>query len=89
MRSHAQIIKDASGPHAVARLILPHVTATEITLQKRVRAWSVTGSIPGEYWPLLQRLGLATMDELGHDAAARKGISIPAANDDTRAEKAA
>lgn len=88
MRSHAQIITDAGGPHSVARLILPHVVAAEVTLQKRVRAWSVTGSIPGEYWPLLQRLGMATMDELGHDAAARKGISIPA-NDDSASERAA
>lgn len=88
MRSHAQIIADAGGPHAVARLVLPHVQATEVTLQKRVRAWTVTGSIPGEYWPLLQRLGAATMDELGHDAAFRKGIAIPA-NDDTATERAA
>ena len=89
MRSHAQIITDAGGPHAVARLVLPHVQATEVTLQKRVRAWAVTGSIPGDYWPLLQRLGTASMDELGHDAAFRKGIAIPAANDDVASERAA
>lgn len=81
MRTHADIIaKD--GPHSLARLIQPHVDADEVTVQKRVRAWAVTGSIPGEYWALLERLGVATVAELAQAAALRKGVSLPdAAND--------
>ena len=82
MRTHSQIIVDAAGPHAVARLILPHVDADEVTLQKRVRAWSVTGSVPGEYWALFERLGIGTTAEMAADAASRKGVTLPA-NDDT------
>lgn len=81
MRTHSQIITDAGGPHAIARLIIPHVEADEVTLQKRVRAWAVSKSIPGEYWSLLERLGIAAMSDLAGDAAARKGIAIPTAND--------
>lgn len=88
MRTHAQIITDANGPHAVARLIGPHVDADAVTLQKRVRAWAVTGSIPGEYWALIERLGLASISELAADAASRKGVMIPA-NDAAPAEAAA
>lgn len=88
MRTHSQIILDAAGPHAVARLILPHVEADEVTLQKRVRAWSVTGSVPGEYWALFERLGIATVEELATDAAARKGVALPA-NDTQSMERAA
>lgn len=88
MRTHYQII-DQHGPHAIARLILPHVDATEVTLQKRVRAWAVSKSIPGEYWPLLSRLNVASMEELAADAASRKGISVPPANDAQPQERAA
>lgn len=49
-------------------------------MQKRVRQWVVSKSIPGEYWPLLERLGIATMAELGADAASRKGITLPASS---------
>lgn len=86
MRTHSDIIGQA-GAHAIARLITPHVDADEVTVQKRVRAWAVTGSIPGEYWPLLERLGIAPMDELAADAASRKGISLPA-NDSSQPEAA-
>lgn len=78
MRSHKQIIADADGPHAVARLILPHVEADEVTLQKRVRAWVVSDSIPGEYWALLDTLGVAKLAELAATAASRKGVEPPA-----------
>lgn len=88
MRTHSQIITDAGGPHAIAKLILPHVEADEVTLQKRVRAWAVSKSIPGEYWSLLDRLSLATMVEMAGDAAARKGIALPA-NTGTPAQGAA
>ena len=86
MRTHADILSQ-HGPHAIARMILPHVEADEVTLQKRVRAWAVGGSIPGEYWGLLDRLGVASMDELAADAAARKGIVLPA--NDTSSQEAA
>lgn len=85
MRTHAEILD--TGPHAIARLIQPHVDADEITLQKRVRAWAVTGSIPGEYWALLERVGVATVDELARAAAARKGVALPA--NDTSSQEAA
>ena len=88
MRSHSQIIDDAAGPHAVARVVHPHVEADEVTVQTRVRAWAITGSIPGEYWTLLERLGLATVAELAAAAAARKGVAVPA-NDAQPQERAA
>lgn len=89
MRTHSQIIIDAGGPHAIARQIMPHVEADEVTLQKRVRAWAVTKSVPGEYWALLDRLGVASIKELAGDAAHRKGVSVPAANDAAPQEAAA
>lgn len=88
MRTHVQIISENGGPHAVARAILPHVDADEVTLQKRVRAWSVSQSIPGEYWALLERLGAATIAELAAAAAERKGVAVPA-NDATAQNVAA
>ena len=88
MRTHSKIISDAAGPHAVARKIAPHLTVDEITIQKRVRQWLVAKSIPGEYWVLLERLGIATIEELGCEAAGRKGVSLPA-NDARPHEEAA
>lgn len=76
MRSHADIL-NANGCHAIAQVIEPHVEGDLVTVQKRVRGWAVTGSIPGEYWALLDRLGFASIDELAFDAARRKGISTP------------
>ena len=78
MRSHKKIIADAGGPHQVARLIQQGVEADEVTLQKRVRAWDVSDSIPGEYWALLSDKGVATLDELAQAAGVRKGIAIAA-----------
>ena len=78
MRSHGQIITEAGGPHAVARMVHRHVEADEVTVQKRVRAWAVTGSIPGEYWALLDRLAVAPVAELAAAAADRKGVSLQA-----------
>jgi len=86
MRSHADIIKDANGPHAVARLIGAAIDADPATLESRTRAWNLNKSIPGEYWPLIASLGLATVDELALAAAARKGIP---ANDTSQTEAAA
>ena len=77
MRTHAQILTDAGGAHAVARLILPHIAVDEVTLQKRVRAWVVSKSIPGEYWALFESVGLASIAELAADAADRKGVALP------------
>lgn len=74
MRTHHQIIKDANGPHALARLIEPFVEGEQSVLESRCRGWSLNNSIPGEYWPLLASLGVASLDELAHAAAARKGI---------------
>jgi hypothetical protein len=88
MRTHTDIITDANGPHAVARLITPHVEADEVTVQKRVRAWVVSKSIPGEYWALLERLGVASMEELASEAASRKGVTLPA-NDTAASQEAA
>lgn len=88
MRAHDQIITDAGGPHALARKLLPHLTIDEVTLQKRVRAWALTPSIPGEYWPLLESLGVATVGELAAAAAVRKSIPL-AANDTTSQDRAA
>lgn len=82
MRSHAQIIADAGGPHRLARTLHPFLTIDEPTLQKRVRAWAVDPpSIPGEYWKLLSSLGIAQLDELAVAAARRKAIAIDRASD--------
>ena len=78
MRTHKQIIADAGGPHQVARLIQQGVEADETTLQKRVRAWDVSDSIPGEYWALLADKGVAGLEELAQAAGARKGIALAA-----------
>jgi hypothetical protein len=88
MRAHDQIITDAGGPHALARLLLPHLTIDEVTLQKRVRAWALTPSIPGEYWPLLASLSVASLEELAAAAAVRKAVPL-AANDASPQERAA
>lgn len=86
MRTHADIIRDANGPHAVARLLGTVIEADAATLESRARAWNLNKSIPGEYWPLIASLGLATLAELAAAAAARKGIP---ANDPTPHSEAA
>ena len=70
MRTHAQIL-DAAGQHSLAALLAPHLPDDLLTIQKRVRAWAVTDSIPGEYWALLEKLGIATVVELAEDAHER------------------
>lgn len=72
MRTHTQIIKDAGGPHAVASALAPFDQASLTTLQTRVRAWPINGSIPGDYWALFARLGFATVEELADAADARR-----------------
>lgn len=76
-RTHIDIIREAGGPHAMARLLHQHVDADESSMQKRVRQWNITGSIPGEYWALLESLSLADTAELAASAAERKGVSVP------------
>lgn len=85
MRTHAEIIADADGPHALARVIKPFLDAPQATIESRCRAWNLTGSIPGEYWPLLASLSVASLDELAHAAAARKGIPANDTTPETRA----
>jgi len=73
MRTHADIIKDAGGPHAIAAKLEAHDHAPLATLQSRVRAWSLKdGSIPGEYWALLEQLEIATIRELAEAAHSRR-----------------
>ena len=77
MRSHTDIIKDAGGPHAVARLLAEKIETDLPTLESRVRGWNLSKSIPGEYWPLLEALGVASLSEFAVAAASRKGIPSP------------
>lgn len=80
MRTHVEIIADAGGPGPLARLVQDHVEAEPETVRKRVNAWASSGSIPGEYWQLLDRLNVARVDELATAAAVRKNVSIPQAD---------
>jgi hypothetical protein len=85
MRTHASIIKDAGGPHAVGRRIA-ELTGDDLEkLQSRVRGWSLQDSVPGEYWPTFEAEGWATVQELSH-AAERKRLPALAA---ARAQDAA
>lgn len=72
MRSHHVILKDANGPHAVAQLLADKSGEPLSTVQSRVRGWSLQDSIPGEYWPILSDLGIASLEELAGAAEAKK-----------------
>lgn len=78
MRSHFTILKDAGGPHAVAQLISEKSGEALATVQSRVRGWSLSDSIPGEYWPVLEDLKVAALAELAGAAEARKLPDIAA-----------
>lgn len=72
MRTHASIIRDAGGAHAVARMLLPATGVAEATLQSRVRGWVLSSSIPGEYWSACAELGVAGLEELAAAAALKR-----------------
>lgn len=76
MRTHQQIIIDAKGPAAVARII----GAASGT----VKQWRRTDSIPAPYWQAFAHHELATLNELAAAAARRL-----TANDDTQSSEAA
>lgn len=76
MRTHIQIITDATGPHGLAQIIAPIIGGDPEVVRKRVWAWNKAESIPGEYWALLERSGVATVAELSEAAEARKLPSI-------------
>lgn len=79
MRTHFEIIKTAGGPHAVAAAIHESVGGELATLQSRVRGWSLQGSIPAEYWPMIEERGFATLKELANAQEARKLPDVAAA----------
>lgn len=72
IRTHTEIIKAHDGPGKVAALVHGEIGGDAEVIRKRVNSWSANNSIPGEYWPLIERLGLATLDELAAAAEARK-----------------
>ena len=75
MRTHAEIIEAAGGPHALAAKLGDALSVEAKTLESRVRGWNLKpASIPGEYWPLMASLGLSTVEELAAAAAERRGI---------------
>lgn len=63
MRTHAEIIKDATAPAVQGRLGLSLHT---------VRSWAQRDSIPADQWKPLADAGFATLDELAEAATARK-----------------
>lgn len=79
MRTHRQIIDDANGATAVAKLVMPRLPAgrwpSVAALANTVQAWkrqdNGAGSIPAEYWQVLDDLGVATLEELAAAKAAR------------------
>lgn len=78
MRTHRQILKDVGPTNVPARI------GREDLKVWTIRSWGHRDSIPSEWWMAFARAEITTLEELA-EAAARKS----AANDDTRAEKAA
>lgn len=72
MRTHSEVIEAAGGAHQLAQLITPILGAEAEVIRKRVWAWVKADSIPGEYWALLARSGVAEVSELAEAAEARK-----------------
>lgn len=72
MRTHSEVIEAAGGAHQLAQLIAPILGADGEVVRKRVWAWVKADSIPGEYWALLARSGIAEVSELAEAAEARK-----------------
>lgn len=71
MRTHIDIIHtaiepgtDNRGAHALGRVLHSLEGGDLVRIQKRVRAWLLQGSIPGDYWFTLERAGVATVREL-------------------------
>ncbi|MDP1598988.1 hypothetical protein [Phenylobacterium sp.] len=64
MRSHQQIITDANGPSAVARIV-----GAEAGTAKQ---WRRNDSIPAAYWAAMADAGLATLEELAVAAASKR-----------------
>lgn len=64
MRTHSQIISDAGGPSAAARLI--HAQPGT------VKQWRRLDSIPAPHWNALVTAKLATLKELADAAATRR-----------------
>jgi len=72
MRTHPQIISDLGGPLKVAGLVHADIGGDFEVVRKRVHAWNASGSIPGEYWTLLERSGAVSVAELAKAAERRK-----------------
>lgn len=76
MRTHSEVIEAAGGAHALAQIITPMLGADAEVIRKRVWAWVKGDSIPGEYWALLARCGIAEVAELAEAAEARKLVDL-------------
>lgn len=61
MRTHEQIIRDAGGPTAIARLAQAD--------PNRAKQWVRNKSIPGRYWAAIAANGGASLEELATAAA--------------------
>ena len=81
MKTHHEIIKSAGGPHALAERVHERAGGELATVQSRVRGWSMQSSIPGEYWPLMVELGVATLGDLAAAAEARKLPDVAASRE--------
>lgn len=66
MRTHKQIIKDAGGPSAVAKVVVAEANTA--------KGWSRSNSIPAMYWEPIVAAHLATLEELAAAAAARRSV---------------
>jgi hypothetical protein len=70
-RTHKGIIgepKEGLGAAVIAGKLFPHMPAgrwtTPSKLANTVQAWRRGNSIPGEYWGVFERAGVATVAEL-------------------------
>lgn len=66
MRSHADIIRDAGGPHKVRDRLGLRANQFET-----VKSWYLRDSIPAEHWRAFHDQNLCTLDELATHAALR------------------
>jgi hypothetical protein len=73
MRTHAEIIRDAGGWHAVRDVL--GMASTDA----KVKFWFFRDSIPCEYWKTLADLNLTTVEELALWAHRRRYLRERAA----------
>lgn len=64
MRTHEQIITDANGPSALARIV-----GVDAGTAKK---WRQGDSIPAPYWEAIAEAKIATLDELAAAAATKQ-----------------